>query len=431
MRTQRPILAALAATALYLLPSVANAQDTGQSESPKYYSLYYEDFKNKNYESALPSLRWILQNDPAFPQNSDRNFERAVETYREIAIQQSSDAERQAYLDSALAIFDTAVPKLQDIGAKVDEFEWTLERGKFIFENREFLPELEPEIATQYRKAFEMDPSRLDPYYLEYILADMVQNQEDKQAAVDFLNEIEAARGEEPAIQDLLKKWRGALFTSPEERYDFLRSQLENDPDNLELLNEVMQLAQDLEYRDVVYEIGDRLLAVEPTAKVLRTLAQMKTSDGDYEGALDLLDQALGMATDDVDRRDIYFNMGIAEQQLGRLSKARTNFRQAIDLDSSFGRAFMAIGDLYVTAIANCGSFDRRDRAVYWLVVDYYTRAKNADSSLASQANTRINQYSKYFPEAEDKFFMKWNTGESYRVDEGCYSWINETTTVK
>lgn len=431
MKTNKTIFVALALTLLYVLPRTASAQSPGHPDSPKHFSLYYEEYKNKNYESALPSLRWILQNDPGFPRKNDKNFDRAIETYREVAIQQESDDLRRAYMDSALAFFETAPKTMTEAGIEYDTFDWTLEEGKFIFTNLEYVPDLEPRIAEQYRAAFELDAKRLDRYYLEYILADFVQNKDDKAAAVEFLKEIEEKRGGEPETQELLNKWRGGLFTSPEERFDYLMTQLAEDENNVEILNEILQIAMDLELRDVVYEIGERLIALEPSAKVLRTLAQMKIADGDYEGGLEQLNQALEMADNDQDRRDIHFNMGSAEQQLGRLSKARTNFRRALDLDSSFGRAYMAIGDLYVTAISNCGSFDRKDRAVYWLVVDYYNRAKNADNSLASTANSRINSYTKYFPEAEDKFFMKWNNGDSYKVNEGCYSWINETTTVK
>ncbi|NNE34084.1 MAG: hypothetical protein HKN13_02535, partial [Rhodothermales bacterium] len=267
MKTKRHILAVVSLTLLFVLPRAVSAQSSGHADSPKFYSLYYEDFKNKNYESALPSLRWILANDPGFPRKSDKNFERAVETYREIGVQQETDELRRTYLDSALVFFETAVPVLQEAGAEIDPWEWTLERGKFIFENLEYLADLEPEIAKQYIMAFEMDPERLDQYYLEYILADFVQNQEDKESAVAFLNQIEAEVVEQEGIPELLSKWRGGLFTSPEERYDYLMTQLADEPENVDLLSEILDIAIDEEWREVVYEMGERVLAVEPTPK--------------------------------------------------------------------------------------------------------------------------------------------------------------------
>ena len=414
---------------LLVIPKTTSAQDSGQQEMLVKYSLYYEDYKNGNYESALPNLRWILQNTPAF--RGDKNFERAVDTYGKLAVAEEDPALQRALLDTALVLFDTAVPTVRDAGEDIDEFEWTLEKGKFIFEHRELLTDIEGDIALQYRKAWEMDPDRLDPYYLEYILADLLQNQQDKEATVAFLDEIEQERGDEERIVEMADKWGRVLFTSPEERYAFLQSDLEDDPANVEILDELVTLAGDLEYRDDLYEYSNRLMEIEPTAALYRTLGTMMLADDDLEGALEMFQKALELSEEPNDRRDTFYNMALAEQQMGRLSRARTHFRNALEIDRSFGRALLGIGDLYVTAIANCGSFEREDRAVYWLATDYFARAKSADPSLASSADNRIRQYRAYYPDAEAMFFMKWNAGDRYTVNKGCYSWINETTTVK
>ncbi|MFW6327855.1 MAG: hypothetical protein ACOC2F_06030, partial [Bacteroidota bacterium] len=65
--------------------------------------------------------------------------------------------------------------------------------------------------------------------------------------------------------------------------------------------------------------------------------------------------------------------------------------------------------------------------AVYWAAVDKYIKAQNVDPSMAEEANQRISQYSRYFPDKEDAFFYDYTVGKSYTV--GC--WINETTSVR
>lgn len=414
-----------------LVPGTAVAQDPGQQLKQRNYSLYYEEFKNKNYASAIGPLRWILENAPTFPHNSDTNFERAVETYAGLGLAESDSELQRIMLDSAIVMLDTAVTVVSGAGGEIDEFEWTLKKGQFIFANLEYLPDLEDEVAAEYREAWEMDPDRLDPYYLEYILAHIIQNGGDKEAAVAFLDEIEEKRGDEEAIIALQSKWRGAIFTSPEERYTYLQSELEKDPSNVEILSELITIATDLDYRSDVYDYGSRLLEIAPSADTYRMLGTMKLSDGETEGALADFAKALELAEDDEDRRDIYYNLATAEQELGRLSRARTNYRQALDVDPSFGRALIAIGDLYVTAVSNCGTFEREDRAVYWLATDYFNRAKSVDPSLQAVADQRIKQYRTYYPDAEALFFMKWTPGDRYQINSGCYSWINETTTVR
>jgi hypothetical protein len=116
---------------------------------------------------------------------------------------------------------------------------------------------------------------------------------------------------------------------------------------------------------------------------------------------------------------------------MGRLSRARTHYRQAAQVNPDFGEAYVAIGDLYVTAISSCGSFEREDRAVYWLVTDYYERAVRVKPELASTVRQKISSYQSVYPDQEMLFFKNWNVGDKYTVDYGCYSWIGETTTVK
>ena len=127
----------------------------------------------------------------------------------------------------------------------------------------------------------------------------------------------------------------------------------------------------------------------------------------------------------------MYFNIGIAHQQEGRLSRARTAFRQTIEADAAFGPAYLAIGDLYVSAVQGCGSFEREDKAVYWLAADWYDRGASRDPGRANVAQERLNSVRRYFPSAEDKFFKHWGAGDSYSIDYGCYGWIGETTRVR
>ncbi|NNE48342.1 MAG: tetratricopeptide repeat protein [Rhodothermales bacterium] len=421
--------AAIVLSLLMLAPETALSQ-SGDQEKAMYYSLYYEDFKNENYAGALQNLQWILQNAPGFPRNNDRNFERAVKVFREMAVAEEDLATRQAYFDSALVIFDTAVSRLQDANAEVSERDWIFAKGKFIQENAEHLPDLQPMITDLYRQAYDLEPQKLQPYYMNYIIAGYAQKG-DKQAAVDFIDVLDAEFPENEEVRTMLTNWRGALFTSPEERFDFISSQLEKDPSNCQFILEKFELALDLGFRDDVYQLEQRVLNCEATSKTFFLLGVMKLEDGEADQAFGMFEQAMGMPDGNERAKDIYYNMGIAQQQLGRLSRARTYFRRALDIDRNYGAAYMAIGDLYVTAVSNCGSFEREDRAVYWLVTDYYDRARSVDPTVAGAAQRKSRQYRAYYPDQEALFFKGWQVGQRYVVDYGCYGWISEATTVK
>ena len=50
------------------------------------------------------------------------------------------------------------------------------------------------------------------------------------------------------------------------------------------------------------------------------------------------------------------------------------------------------------------------------MAVDYLNKAKNADSSLAEEANRLIRQYSVYFPEAAEAFMYNLTDGNGYSI---------------
>ncbi len=404
------------------------SEQPDQNTKAMHYSLYYEEFKNANYEGALPNLRWVLANAPAFPQNDDRNFRRLLEAYDSLSSKATDPAVKRAWLDSALTIFDTAVPTLKDAGATVDEFEWTLDKGRFIQNHPDQLPELQENLAGIYEQAYQMAPERMSPYYLKILT--QAYAQEDKQKAVDFMDEIEGRYADDQDLMDFITQYRNALFKSPEERMEFLETRRAKEPDNMEIINELFEIYRDLNMRDKMYEIGEELMSKEPTPATYRIMAKLRLDDGEPQEAVDLFQKAIDLPGAEPKVED-YYNMGIAMQQLGRLQNARTYFRKALEVDPKYGRAYIAIGDLYVTSVANCGSFEREDQAVYWLATDYYERARSADASVASAANQKINAYRKSYPDAEALFFKGWKAGQPYRVDYGCYQWIGESTTVK
>ena len=394
------------------------------------YSLYAEYWRNKSFDSSLPYLRWILKCAPGFPGSSDRNYRRAVDVYEGIGMASEDADVRRTYLDSALYIHDVAVPNLEDAGIEADPFNWIFNKGRFMQSHSVELEDIQHEVGNVYRQAFDTDASRLEPYYINFIISDLVLRDQ-KTNAIEFMDIAEKAYGENGEYSDMIKNWRGRLFTSPQERIEFIESQLADDPNNVELVSDLFNLYMDEEMRDMVYDLSPRLMELDPTARTFRLIAKMRLDDGDTDGAIELYIQSLEMDGGQDAVSEVHYHVGIAHQQEGRLSRARTSFREALKADDGYGEALMAIGDLYVAAVQGCGSFEREDRAVYWLAADYFERARRLDDGVSAQTRSRISTISQLYPTAEDKFFKNWTDGESYRIDYGCYTWIGESTRVR
>jgi len=179
-------------------------------------------------------------------------------------------------------------------------------------------------------------------------------------------------------------------------------------------------------------KLAPKLMETDPPAETVREIAEMRLEDGRPKAALEAYSQAVEQGAEL--KAEDYFKRGQAYQQMNSFSKARQEYRKALDADPEFARALIGIGDLYARAVNECsgGELSRKDKAVYWAAVDKYEQAIGVDSSIESIANNKIQSYRKVFPTQEDIFYREdWEQGGSFTIDYGCYSWIGETTTVR
>jgi tetratricopeptide (TPR) repeat protein len=322
--------------------------------------------------------------------------------------------------------------KKQDI--KFSQYEWELRKGRFLEQHQGSLPDIEglKTPVAHYRNAFETAPKKIDPYYLQQIMNLHLQNNE-LQKALDFANTLEAKRGDNEEVANMISSTREKIFSkNAQAQVAYLEKQVKQNPDSTQLLTELFNAYNQQGNVAKASELSKRLLKMGPPAETVREIAQMRLEDGRPEAALKAYARAVEQGAE-LTAED-HFNRGTAYQKMGQLAKARQEFQKAIEMRKDFGRAYIAIGDLYARAVNECSGneMSRGDKAVYWAVVDKYQQAKQVDSSISSVANGKIQTYRKVFPTKEDIFYRSdWEQGGSYAIDEGCYSWIGETTSVR
>jgi tetratricopeptide (TPR) repeat protein len=419
-----------------LVPEAA-AQDTQPSRREKlvHYSLYYENFKNKNYESARSDLLWILEHAPGLPKGDARNYRRAVELYEGLAKRAASKKKRKAYLDTAATYLATAPKKMKRQGIEYAPYAWELRKGRFMERHQQQsfseVKGLKTSIA-HYRNAFELAPEEVDPYYIQRVLQAYLRENE-LQKALEFARIVEKKRGYDKDVAKIVSRVREQVFgKNPQAQIAYLERQAEAHPDSTRLLTELFNAYAERGNVRKASRIAERLMKAEPPAGTVRKIAQMRLENGRPKAAVKAYNRAIKQEAQ-LKAQD-YFNLGTAYQKIGKLPKAREMYRKAIKRKEDFGRAYIVIGDLYVQAVNQCsgGEIGRTDRAVYWAAVDKYRKAKQVDPSVAARTNRKIETYRKVFPTKEDIFYRSaWKTGASLTIDDGCYSWIEETTTVR
>lgn len=424
---------------LVLSVSAAAAQDSSEPtrrEKLMHYSLYYENYKNDDFKNARSDLLWILKNAPGTPDGDDDNYRRAVNLYVGLADQAEKMPAKTAYLDTAATYLAAAPDTLDQLGLEYEPYKWQRRKGRFLEQHQDALstPDLEGLAAapeTHYEKAFELAPTELDPYYIRQVMTAYLEENA-LQEALSFANAVEEKRSD-AEVTEMIGSVRKQIFRkNPQEQVRYLEAQVEQYPDSTQLLTTLFDAYNDQGNVDKASALGKRLMDMGPAPETILEIGTMRLENGRPEAALTAYQRAADQGA--TLQPEDHFNRGTALQKAGNLAEARAAFRTAIDMQSDFGRAYIAIGDLYARAVNACsgGEMRRKDKAVYWAAVDKYRKARDVAPSLSSVADSKINTYRKVFPTKEDIFYREdWERGGTFTIDYGCYSWIGETTSVR
>ena len=423
------------------------AQASDESEPPyglsplEAYSIFVESYKNKDYNTALIYGRWLVNNNPktleGYPAKYDgsRTMRRMISVYSGLAESKEDPSERAAYLDSSLTLYNKTIEIFSD--DEIDKFEWKLRKARFLQQNSSYLDDALSKAYEILLELFEQDPKKLtqeaNGYYLQITLQNLVSKNE-KQKALDIIEEAEPHANEK--LSNYFNSIRNQLFDSPEERIGFLESQLEEKPNSVKLLSELFDLYGDEDMTDKANQTAQKLYELNPNFENTKRLADNALDNANYQTAINYLKEALDKIEDEQKLKEVAMDISQAYLNLENLRQSRRYARQAAKFDPNYGQAYLQLANIYGQAVTKCtqDEMTRDDRMVYWLVMDYLDKARRVDPSTSNTVSQQKKSYGAAVPSSEDKFFMNLEDGDKIKVDSSldpCYSWINETTTVR
>lgn len=145
-----------------------------------------------------------------------------------------------------------------------------------------------------------------------------------------------------------------------------------------------------------------------------------------YEKAIDYYFKSIELKEIDASLDRKYYRIAQNYYVLDNKLKSREFALEAIEENANWGKPYILIGKLYAASAKSCkGTF--QGRAVFWVAVDMWQKAKKVDDMVTSEANQLIQTYQKYFPDKETVFQLSLKDGQSYKV--GC--WIQRTTRIR
>lgn len=202
----------------------------------------------------------------------------------------------------------------------------------------------------------------------------------------------------------------------------------EENPNDIKMLKKLTKLLDRKKCTDdqLYFDATLKLYELEPSHESAYLIGKMLMKNQEYAKAIDYLKEGEALEDSD-DRADCFLYIAECYRNLNQYSSARSYALKSLQERPDNGNPYIMIGDMYAASAKLCTGNEIDKKAVYWVAVDKYYKAKQVDPEIADIANDRIRSYSIYFPPKEDIFFHNLNEGDDYEL--GC--WINETTKVR
>lgn len=399
------------------------------TECIKYLSYYTEYYKQKNYASAMPNWRLAYK---YCPPSSRYNLLSNGTTLIKDQIKKNSKNPiyKDQLVDSLMVLYDQIVeyfPKyaVSNLNKKaLDMYNYRQEEPALLFEeidkiiaitkqntNVNVFPIYMNTACGLYKDGL-VDPEKVIAVYetsVEYIGKITPKNDTEAKLIATKLDDVEKIfiASQVASCDNLI-----ALFTP---RYEAAP----NDLDLAKNIVKMMSITEGCTDNDLYLNSVTTMYNMEPSANSAYYLYKLYSGRGDYANAVKYLEECIASDETDADVDAEYsYELAVLCYKNGEVNKAVAAAQNALDLSDVFdGKAFMLLGTIW--GGLNCTGNEIETRAKYWVAVDYMSKAKAADETLAEDANNIIRQYSAYYPQTAEAFMYDITDGQSYTVSCG------------
>lgn len=422
----------------------ANAQGKWGADSAeciKYMSYYQEYFKQKSYDSAIPSWRQAYKLCPATA--SQNLLINGTTLVKRLIGQNAKNKEyKAALIDTLMTLYNTraefypkySVTALNNMGIDINNY--VKDNPQFQYENYEKIIEKNQETVRSTILLFDVQAA------VELYQGGTLGNEEvisAYQRNNDLLEKIQPKDDKEAAELASVKTDMGSIFAaskvaSCETLIELYTPRLEGDPNNLQLATAIvktMSLTPDCGDNDLYLKAVTVMNEQDPSASTSYYLYRLHAARGNVSDAVKYMEEAIASDETPADK-DIEYKYELATfcYKNGQSAKAYELANQVATTSPELaGKAYFLMGTIW--GGTRCGGDEISARAPMWVACDYMAKAKNADPSLTDEANRYIGQYSAYFPKTEDAFMYDITNGQSYTVSCGGMRAVTTVRTVK
>jgi tetratricopeptide (TPR) repeat protein len=412
--------------------NMANAQDYGSTpdKCKENLSLYRSYYTQKSYNDAVKYWKVVYKICPAASERSYVDGSNLIE----FLIKNEKDAtQKELLIDSLFLLYDNRVVHFGKEGYVL---------GRKATDMLKYRPDDVAAILATAQKSYDLQGEQTEAGTLvTYMQAAVLSEKKGEKTAADIVaaftnvSNVISANASNPKTGKYYAQAEESIsglagpYLSCDVLVDMANKNYDANKDNATWLENTANLLdrKGCSDNEIFFKIAKKMHAINPNAVSAEKMGIMSLKGKQYNDAVKFFNQALELSTDQNKKADYYIELAQTYSSMGQFAQARTMALKAAGARSGFGLPYIIIGDMYASS-TSCGEGDAcKQKAIYWLAIETYAKAKAIDGSLAQTANNKIATYSKYTPNKEECFFIGVKEGDT--VEIGC--WINASTTAK
>lgn len=396
-------------------------------------SLYIEFFKQKNYSDARIGWRQAAQ---ICPKSTESLWQNGVTIYEEMAKATEDASQKAGFIDTMFWAYDQRIEHFGKEGyiLGLKGADWAKYHGE------------DPKGAFAIlSKSFELEGEDAKPGAILYLYKSIYDMYRKKQTEKSMLfdwypktSDVIDANLKKETNPSLVKAWESAqanidkMFGTVAECSDLIEiysAQFAENPEDVALLKRILKVFEkrDCTEEDLYLKVAAKLYEKEPSPEAAYAIANGYAKKKNYSLAGEFYAKTYE-TSEDTDLKLKAFEKGArVALASGQAAKAKSLALKMLALNANSGEAYLIIGDAYIAGKGDCGGNECTSRLVFIAAVDKYQRAKSVDSSVADEAQKKINAYSQQFPKREDCFFHGLQEGQSVSID----CWIGESVSLR
>ena len=406
-------------------------------------SIYKNFMKQKNYKDAYPAWTEACKQCP--PKASQTLYSDGAKLLKN-EIKSAEADKKKVLVDSLMMVYDQRMELFPSTSRSPNNRCKVL--GYKAGDTQKYLKDQIAEANSMYKESFEClgnksSAATISGYYLtSYKLLQKAEGDAADDLRSDMLTEYltiqevadyNIANGTKEKTIEGYKKAKAnideifVIIAECESMVPTFEKKVNADPENMDLMKKALKLmnTKDCTESDFYLMVAEKVHQAEPSAESAYAVGMGYLKKSEYSQSMGYMVEAVKLCEDCPDKEKYLLRTGQVATILKQSSKARSYANKVLQINPNSGGAIMLIGDAIVAGAGQCDDGGIGKRAMYWLAVDYYAKAKRVDSTVTDKAQKKINTYSAQFPSTEDCFKFGLSKGDSFTT---C---IGESTTVR